>query len=89
MTSRTFFSRAFETDHGWATGPLVAFNTETTGVDVDEDRIVTAFLGDGSTSGSAGLAAAPRGRPRHFSSVACRKSAYRRPSPGFLRAPLA
>ena len=34
---------------GWATGPLVAFDTETTGLDVDADRIVTAYVGDGST----------------------------------------
>jgi DNA polymerase-3 subunit epsilon len=50
MTGRTFLTRAFETDHGWAVGPLVAFDTETTGVDVEADRIVTAFLGDGSAS---------------------------------------
>jgi DNA polymerase-3 subunit epsilon len=35
---------------GWATGPLVAFDTETTGLDVDADRIVTAYLGDGGAS---------------------------------------
>jgi DNA polymerase-3 subunit epsilon len=28
----------------WATGPLVGFDTETTGVDVDRDRIVTAAV---------------------------------------------
>ena len=28
----------------WASGPLVAFDTETTGVDVDADRIVTAAV---------------------------------------------
>jgi DNA polymerase-3 subunit epsilon len=50
VTGRTFFPRTFEPDHGWAAGPLVAFDTETTGVDVEEDRIVTAFLGDGSAS---------------------------------------
>ncbi|MGP8159717.1 MAG: exonuclease domain-containing protein [Candidatus Dormibacteria bacterium] len=33
---------------GWAAGPLVAFDTETTGLDVETDRIVTAFVGDGS-----------------------------------------
>jgi DNA polymerase-3 subunit epsilon len=39
-----------ETNRGWAVGPLVAFDTETTGVDVETDRIVAAYLGDGSTS---------------------------------------
>ena len=39
-----------ETNRGWAGGPLVAFDTETTGVDVETDRIVAAYLGDGSTS---------------------------------------
>jgi DNA polymerase-3 subunit epsilon len=29
-------------DTGWATGPLLGFDTETTGVDVHTDRIVTA-----------------------------------------------
>jgi DNA polymerase-3 subunit epsilon len=29
---------------GWATGPLLGFDTETTGVDVASDRIVTAAL---------------------------------------------
>jgi DNA polymerase-3 subunit epsilon len=33
---------------GWAAGPLVAFDTETTGLDVETARIVTAFLGDGN-----------------------------------------
>ena len=32
---------------GWAAGPLLAFDTETTGLDVDKERIVTAYLGDG------------------------------------------
>ncbi len=32
---------------GWAAGPLLAFDTETTGLDVDQERIVTAYLGDG------------------------------------------
>jgi DNA polymerase-3 subunit epsilon len=36
-----------ETNRGWAVGPLVAFDTETTGVDVETDRIVAAYLGDG------------------------------------------
>jgi DNA polymerase-3 subunit epsilon len=31
-------------------GPLVAFDTETTGLDVESDRIVTAYLGDGGAS---------------------------------------
>jgi len=39
-----------ETNRGWAVGPLVAFDNETTGVDVETDRIVAAYLGDGSTS---------------------------------------
>jgi DNA polymerase-3 subunit epsilon len=39
-----------ETNRGWAVRPLVAFDTETTGVDVETDRIVAAYLGDGSTS---------------------------------------
>jgi DNA polymerase-3 subunit epsilon len=30
--------------HGWAGGPLLGFDTETTGVDVRADRIVTAAL---------------------------------------------
>ena len=29
---------------GWADGPMLGFDTETTGVDVDHDRIVTAAL---------------------------------------------
>ena len=29
---------------GWTDGPLLGFDTETTGVDVDNDRIVTAAL---------------------------------------------
>jgi DNA polymerase-3 subunit epsilon len=33
---------------GWAAGSLVAFDTETTGLDVETARIVTAFLGDGN-----------------------------------------
>ena len=32
---------------GWAAGALVAFDTETTGLDVETARIVTAYLGDG------------------------------------------
>ncbi|MGC1194390.1 MAG: exonuclease domain-containing protein [Candidatus Dormiibacterota bacterium] len=32
---------------GWAAGRLVAFDTETTGLDVETARIVTAYLGDG------------------------------------------
>ena len=40
---------------GWATGPLVAFDTETTGLDMDADRIVTAYVGDGSTRGLSWL----------------------------------
>lgn len=28
----------------WTDGPLLGFDTETTGVDVDHDRIVTAAL---------------------------------------------
>jgi len=32
---------------GWAAGPLLAFDTETTGLDLDKERIVTAYLGDG------------------------------------------
>ena len=35
---------------GWSDGPLVAFDTETTGLDVESDRIVTAYLGDGGAS---------------------------------------
>jgi DNA polymerase-3 subunit epsilon len=31
-------------DTGWATGPLLGFDTETTGVDVHTDRIVTAAV---------------------------------------------
>lgn len=29
---------------GWHTGPMVGFDTETTGIDVEQDRIVTASL---------------------------------------------
>lgn len=29
---------------GWSEGPLLGFDTETTGIDVDQDRIVTAAL---------------------------------------------
>ncbi len=29
---------------GWVDQPMVGFDTETTGVDVDRDRIVTAAL---------------------------------------------
>ncbi len=32
---------------GWAAGPLLAFDTETTGLDVDKERIVSAYLGNG------------------------------------------
>lgn len=32
----------------WAAGRLVAFDTETTGIDRETDRIVPAYLGDGS-----------------------------------------
>jgi DNA polymerase-3 subunit epsilon len=35
---------------GWADGQLVAFDTETTGLDVEAARIVSAYLGDGSAS---------------------------------------
>jgi DNA polymerase-3 subunit epsilon len=31
-------------DAGWATGPLLGFDTETTGLDVASDRVVTAAL---------------------------------------------
>jgi len=32
---------------GWAAGPLIAFDTETTGLDLETARIVTAYLGNG------------------------------------------
>ncbi|AEG43507.1 exonuclease domain-containing protein [Isoptericola variabilis] len=35
---------AVEADAGWATGPLLGFDTETTGLDVASDRVVTAAL---------------------------------------------
>lgn len=39
---------------GWAAGPLLAFDTETTGLDVDKERIVSAYLGDGGRVRGAG-----------------------------------
>ncbi|MHB8395545.1 MAG: exonuclease domain-containing protein [Candidatus Dormibacteria bacterium] len=50
MSRGSFFAGAFRPPLAWTAGPLVAFDTETTGVDVERDRIVTAYLGDGSSS---------------------------------------
>jgi DNA polymerase III subunit epsilon len=53
LGGRTFFTRAFRTERPWAAGPLLAFDTETTGLNVETDRIVAAYLGDGTNSDPA------------------------------------